>query len=333
MSEKCPKCDGKKRILNYYFYCPECDEEITKYERTPQDSKNTFNDIITYTCPKCGKEVSGVLNDLSFEERVSLCPCSQEALVRKLFIKDCYIAGHLPEIFWDRDISWYIEKTNKDIGKLNFYKDNKDIIEEIQNFSDQSKLLSIYNVFWLQGQAQSGATSLAVILAKNLIGNTYKNLYFISMYSFIERSKNFEDRTYVQRLLNYDIIIFDDCFTDGKVHVKSDFLKAQLYNFFKEAILANKIIICVSKIGIEDINSNEKGYGAIQQLLEVNAYKRALKKDLRAILIQEKEEKVEAIKAEEKNLAILAQKNKEEADRNRTASIRGAALPGIKESK
>jgi DNA replication protein DnaC len=155
-------------------------------------------------------------------------------------------------------------------------------------------MLSAYNVYWISGPSQSGTTSLAVILAKRIISYR-KKAYFISMHKLVERSKDFDDKGYLDDLLRNDVIVLDDAFSGDRFFLKTEFVKAQFYNFLKEVIAQDKILICASNVKVNDISTTE--YNAIRGLLTANTFEINVTGNLSEAVANEKKKKFEELTA------------------------------------
>ena len=285
MSEKCSRCNGTKKVSKFIFFCtnPECSAEIGEphYNIIPKNTGNSYDDIIEVVCPECNTKFSDTLGEMDYEERISLCDCSKDMFEAKIELSEELIQGRFPIETWKREIRWYQTQTE-------YWKQNSKTIQDILSFIND-EYRSVYNIYWLTGGPQSGITSLAVIFAKQLISSK-KKAHYISMHTLLERSKDFDDKNFLENLYKNDVIILDDTFSPGKFFLKSDYVIAQFYNFIKEIVIRNKTLMCTSSKRIQDID--EKEFGSIKEVLKANSYEFYIFGALTSVIQDEKAKKL-----------------------------------------
>lgn len=301
MNDKCPKCNGSKRILKLVFFCPnkividptksttlvKCDKELYAEKETDSKTGNRDDNIVELKC-SCGFTYSGKVGDIEYEEVVSLCDCSKDMFIKKLALEEQLIQGHFPKDLWKRELIDY-----QSISAFWKRESNKKVILDINSFIKKPELLSVYNFYWIRGETQSGTSSIAVAFAKGLF-TLNKRAFFISMHKLIEKFKDFDDKGFMEELLSYDVIVLDDAFSSERYFIKSDFAKVHVYNFFKELLSLDKILICASNCRISEID--DKSYESIKQLLTANSYTLDIEGNLIQDISDKKKEDLESIR-------------------------------------
>jgi len=280
----CEKCNGTKTVMKLVFFCTECDKEIVEYKEIDQGTENRYDNIIEYEC--CGISYSIKLNDADYEERIALCGCSKDVFIAKIELEEQMIQGHFPKEFWNRIFDWYLEVSPST------QKIFVPILRQITQLTATFEMLSAYNIYWVSRPSQSWTTSLAVIIAKKIIPFR-KKAYFISMHKLVERSKDFDDKGYLDDLLRNDVIVLDDAFSNDRFFLKTEFVKAQFYNFLKEVIAQDKILICASNVKVDGIAAE---YSAIKGLLTANTFEINVTGNLSEAVANEKKKKFEELK-------------------------------------
>ena len=192
------------------------------------------------------------------------CTCRKE-YDKKKEIEIKYIDAGIPKKFW-----YYTMDSYKKLPFPPKVRDeNATSISTIESIiEDPKKLINGYRVLWIYGRDDnSGHTSLAIILGKELIEKHYK-VKFIYMQNLIDAFVKFnEKQTYFKDLESYNVYIIDDAFDTSRSFISGDYTRVQLFNWINDALDKEKSFICTSNTEVDKLDTI---YSQIQTILKRN---------------------------------------------------------------
>jgi len=204
-------------------------------------------------CPQCKGSGFIIKEDpVTKEHKGYPCDCriardEQDRLYVKL------ISADIPNEYWEYTFENYLSLP---IGTSLTQKANKDKLDLFKSLlDDPNKFMNEYKVLWIWGpHANACHTSLAVMLATELLKNNFK-VKFITMQRLADAFVDFNDKKeYFKNLETADVLVIDDAFDSTRCSISGEYTKIHLFNWIRDALTANKKIICTSKVKVDQID-------------------------------------------------------------------------------
>jgi len=202
-------------------------------------------------CSKCKGSGFEIRYDPETKEDTAYpCECRLERekrdSIRTKLVKAC-----IPPKYWEYDIENYSTCFTSAMQKANEVS-----IDKLKGMiSNPAEFIENYDVLWIWGEhPNAGHTSLAIILATELLKHKYKVRY-LRMQELISAFTDFDKRKeFFSYLDGFDSYLIDDAFDSTRCIASGDYSRIHLFNWLSTALSNKKHFICTSKVDIPQID-------------------------------------------------------------------------------
>lgn len=255
----------KVRFINQAQFVADMEAVLEKMKNVgvPDEViEDSYAETYGGSCRICGKEYRAVQvrNDFAdFVRYEPACQCiskEDEEREHRTQVWHAMRAGGVPSGYinvsfenWDSDIAPGIEKAFRAAYEY-----------ASERLYDKGKGLIMY------GAVGSGKTRCGISVLRVIAENGGKAFYFLPMSNLI--AKLIEEKGYLETLLQYDIVMFDDI---DKINTQSDYVKTQVFSVFDSMMREERVIIGTTNM--QDKDFDEKlGSAVTSRLMERNIF-------------------------------------------------------------
>ncbi len=199
-----------------------------------------------YTCKKC--KDTGYYDE---NGRTLVCSCFKQALISCACEELNRTAPLALSTFETFNLDYYDKNTDSKIG-VSPYNQMSRILRYCQNYAQNFTKAS--ESIFMKGATGLGKTHLSLAIANEVIKKGYGVIY-VSAPSLMQKlekqffSKNDDEETTINMLLECDLLIVDDLGTE----FHGQFSVSQMYNIFNSRMLANKPIIINTNLTMREL--------------------------------------------------------------------------------